>query len=112
MQDTVAPTRSNGDDMTDREIDRLLWGAFLLGARVVAEQGGRQLGASEINSLGRLLRQIAENESTLEDPTALAAQNPEMGPLLMRLETVNIRSNRDLAKCIFEGYIIATDVKE
>jgi hypothetical protein len=98
--------------MTDREINNLLWRAFLLGARVVADQNGKEVSGSDISTLGEVIRQIAASDATLEDPTALAARSPDIGELLVRLGTLNIRNNRDLAKRIFEGFMIATDVKE
>jgi hypothetical protein len=98
--------------MTDREIDLMLWGAFLLGARVIADQIGKDLSYTEIDGLGRVARELADSDTTLEDPTALAAKAPNIGSLLQRLATLNIRSNRDLAKRIFEGFMVATGVTE
>ena len=98
--------------MTDREIDNMLCRAFVLGARVVAVQNGKDLTASDIGALGGVVRQIAESGTTLEDPTALAAKNPNIGQLLMRIETINIRNNRDLANRIFAGFMIATEEDE
>jgi hypothetical protein len=98
--------------MTDPEINRKLWGAFLLGARVIADRNGKDLSYTEIDGLGRVAQEIAESDRTLEDPTAQAAKDREIGSLLQRLETLNIRSNRDLAKRIFEGFIIASDVTD
>lgn len=98
--------------MTDREIDSMLWRACLLGARVVTDQNGKDVTAADVGKLGEVVRQIAEGDATLEDPTALAAEHPDIGQLLMRLGTVNIRNNRGLAKRIFEGFIIATEIKE
>jgi hypothetical protein len=95
--------------MTDREIDIMLWGAFLLASRAAALQNGqRDLGTREINALGMLVRQIAEGAATLEEPTELAAEEPGIGHLLMRVATVNIRNNRDLSQRILHGYTICT----
>jgi hypothetical protein len=71
--------------MTDREINNALWRAFLLGARVVADQNGKDLTTGDIGTLGGIVRQIAESDTTLEDPTALAKKHPDIGALLMRL---------------------------
>ena len=43
--------------MTEREIDHLLWGAYLLGARVVASQNGMDLGAKQTTP--RLLNEVS-----------------------------------------------------
>jgi hypothetical protein len=96
--------------VTDREIDNKLWCAFLLGARVVADQNGKQLSLSDIDALGEAVRRIAQNEVTLEDPTTMAAKSPEIGELLLRLDMSILRSNRDLSRRIFEGFKIATEV--
>lgn len=99
--------------MTDQEIDGMLWRAFLLGLRVMAAQEGRDVPFSEIGNLARVVREIAESETTLEDPTALVAKfPPDMAETLQRLSTVTIRNNRDLAKRIFAGFLIATEVNE
>ncbi len=98
--------------MTDREIDSMLWRAFLLGARVVADQNEKDVTATDMATLSSVARQIAESDMTLENPTALATKHSDIGPLLMRLGTLNIRNNRDLAKRIFKGFMIATEVKE
>jgi hypothetical protein len=95
--------------MTDREIDSMLWRAFMLGARVVADCEGKDVTARDMDSLAVIVRQIAESDITLEDPTALAAKEPGIGSALMRVGTVMIRNDRDLAKRIFRGSIIATE---
>ena len=89
--------------MSDREIDNLLWGAYLLGARVVAVKNGGDIGAAEIDEIARVAREIAESEATLEDPTALAIAIPQLAEGLQRLGTQIIRNNRDLAKRILAG---------
>jgi hypothetical protein len=82
----------------------------LLGARVVASHNGNDLGFTEINRLGRLAEELANSDWTLEDPTVLASKGgPEISSLLQRLGTIIIRSNRDLAKRIFEGFRVATE---
>lgn len=98
--------------MTNREIDGLLWQAFYLGLRVMAAQEGKDVPSSEIGKIARMIRDIAESETTLEDPTALAAKFPENAEFFMRLATLNIRNSRELAKRIFEGFMIATEVEE
>jgi hypothetical protein len=75
-------------------------------------QNGRDLSTSDVVALGNVVRQIADNQSTLEDPTALAAQNPGIAPLLMRLGIQIIRNNRELAKRIVEGFVMANEVQE
>lgn len=95
--------------MTDREIDNMLWRAFVLGARVVADQNGRDVTASDMDALAVVVRQIAESDITLEDPTTLAAKEPNIGSVLMRVGTVMIRNDRDLAKRVFRGSITATE---
>jgi hypothetical protein len=98
--------------MTEREINTNLWWAFLLGARVVGIQNGKDLSLTYIGDLGRLARELAESDRTLEDPTALAAKEPAIGSLLQRLGTLTIRNNRDLAKRIVEGYSTANEEDE
>ena len=98
--------------MTDREVDELLWRAFYLGLRVMAAQEGKEVPSSEIGSIGRMVREIAESEMTLEDPTALAAKFPENAEFFLRLATLNIHNSRDLAKRIFQGFRIATELEE
>ena len=98
--------------MTDRETDDMLWRAFYLGLRVMAAQVGQDISLSEIGNLARVLREIAESETTLNDPTALAAKFPDMAETFQRLATLNIRNDRELAKRIFKGFMIATEVKE
>jgi hypothetical protein len=96
--------------MTDREIDKMLWGAFLLGARVVAGENGVEIGTSDISAIARVLREIAESDTTLEDPTALGMRfPPDMAGTIQRLGTLIIRNNRDLAKRIFTGFEIANE---
>ena len=98
--------------MTDREIDELAWRAFYFGLRVMAAQEGKDVRFSEIGNLARVVHEVAESEATLEDPTALAAQFPGMAETLQRLGTLSIRNNRELAKRIFAGFEIATEVQE
>ena len=97
--------------MTEREIDAMLWQAFYLGLRVMAAQVGKDVPFSEIGDLARVVREIAESETTLEDPTALAVRFPDMAETFQRISTLNIANNRDLATHIFEGFLIATEVK-
>jgi hypothetical protein len=98
--------------MTDREIDNMLWQAFLLGARVVAGQNGGEISTSDMSAIAGVAREIAESDATLEDPTELATRFPDMAETFQRLGTLNIRNNRDLAKRVFTGFEIATEVKE
>lgn len=98
--------------MTDREVDELLWQSFYLSLRVMAVQEGKDVPFSEVGNIVRMVRQIAESETTLEDPTALAAEFPENAEFFLQLATLNIRNNRELAKRIFQGFMIATEVEE
>lgn len=109
MSSTLEPPTTREASMTDREINSMLWRAFLLGARVMA---GAEISASDMTTIARVAREIAESETTLEDPTALAKRFPEMAETFQRLGTLNIRNNRDLAKRIYAGFEIATEVKE
>jgi hypothetical protein len=98
--------------VTDREIDNMLWRAFYLGLRVMAAQTQRDVPFSEVGGLARIVREIAESETTLQDPAVLAAKFPGMAETFQRLSTQNIRSDRELATRILKGFMIATDVKE
>ncbi len=98
--------------MSNREIDELLWQAFYLGLRVMAAQEGKDVPSSEIGNIARMIREIAESEATLEDPNALAAKFPETAGFFLQQATLNIRNNRELAKRILEGFLIATEVDE
>jgi hypothetical protein len=98
--------------MTNRKINSMLWGAFMLGAGVVADRAGQELSGSDVDTLADVVRQIAESDATLQDPTALAAKEQELGQLLMRVGTFLIRRDGDLAKRIYEGFLIATGEKE
>ncbi|MCY2990819.1 MAG: hypothetical protein NTY19_23520 [Planctomycetota bacterium] len=95
--------------MTDREIDNMLWRAFILGARVIADQNGKDVTASDMDALAVVVRQIAESDIALEDPTTLAAKAPGIGSALMRVGTAMIRNDREVSKRIFRGFIIATE---
>ena len=59
-----------------------------------------------------MVREIAESETTLDDPTALAAKFPDKAETFQRLGHPQHPPHRDLAKRIFEGFMIATEVKE
>lgn len=96
--------------MTEREVDYKLWVAFYLGVRVMAAHEGKDDPGCAIGSFARMLREIAESEATLEDPTALAARFPDAAESFQRLSTLVIRADRDLSKRIFAGFMIATDV--
>ncbi len=98
--------------MTERETDDMLWRAFYLGLRVMAAQMGRDVPFSEIGNLARVVREIAESEATLHDPTALAAKFPDMAQVFQRVDTLNIRNDRELAERIFQGFMIATEAKD
>src|SRR5260221_626706 len=98
--------------MTEREIDDMLWRAFYLGSRVMASHIDRDIPFSEIGKLASVLREIAESEATLHDPTALTAKFPDMAGMFQRIGTLNIRNDRELAQRIFRGFMIATDAKE
>jgi hypothetical protein len=95
--------------MTKREINNALWRSFVLGARVLASQSGRDLGANEVVALAQMVRQIAQAEVTLEDPGELAAQSPGCGDLPQRLGHLLIRLNRDLAKRIYQGFLTTAE---
>lgn len=98
--------------MTNREIDLLLWGACVLGARITAIGRGRDLSTTEIGDLGRLVGQIADGESTVGDPTERAALDPRIGELLHRLETLNVIRDRELARRIMDGFRASTAVDD
>jgi hypothetical protein len=98
--------------VTDREIDNLTWRAFHLGLRVMAAQTGRDVTAAEIGDLVRVIRELAESDATLHDPTALTAKSPDMGEIIQRLGTLAIRHDRELAQRVFRGFIIGTRIKD
>src|SRR5262245_2901383 len=74
---------------------------------VVADQNGKDIGLADIATIAAVANQLAQSDLTLEDPTALATKQPGIGSLLMRLGTLIIRNNRDLAQRIFKGFEIA-----
>jgi len=108
LQDGQHNDKQTRTAMTEQEIDNMLWRAFLLGARVVADQNGADVSAHDIGKLSVVVRQIAESDATLADPTALSARHSEIGSLMMRLGTLTVRNDRDLAGRIFRGFAIAT----
>ena len=94
------------------DLDNMLWRAFLLGARVMAGQKGRELSSVEIEALARISQQIAESETTLEDPTELVLKFPDMADTFQRLGSLMIRNNRELATRIFAGFRLATEIED
>jgi len=78
----------------------------------MAAQMEKDVPFSEIGNLARVVRQIAESETTRHDPTAVAVKSPDMAEMFQRLSTLNIRNDRELAQRIFQGFMIATEVKE
>ena len=95
--------------MTDREIDIMFWRAFILGARIVADQNGKDVTASDVDALAVVVQQIAESDITIEDPTTLAAKEPGIGSALMRVGTAMIRNDREVAKRVFRGFEIVRE---
>lgn len=95
--------------MTEREIDRMLCRAYLLGARGVACQYGQEIGAVESKELERYARAIAERDFTLEDPTALAAKEPDIADILHRIGPLIMRNDRNLATRIARGFQLDED---
>ena len=80
--------------MTDNDINVLAWRAFYFGLRVMAAQEGKDVSYAESAILAKVVREIAENETTLEDPTALAIQFPSMAETIQKLGTLCIRNSR------------------
>ena len=80
-------------------------------AQVVAAQQDKQISITDMVNIAGVARELAESETTLEDPTSLAARFPDMAETMQRLGTFRIRNDRDLAQRIFDGYLIAAEGK-
>jgi hypothetical protein len=98
--------------MNEPQINNALWRAFVLGARVLANQSDHPLAQSEVDSLAQAVRQIAEGEITLEDPGEFAAGHPDCGTLPQELGHLLIRLNRDLAQRIYQGFLLTTELSD
>lgn len=98
--------------VTDRETDGMLWRAFYLGLRVMAAHEGQDASFSNLGKLAFAVREIAESEASLQDPTALAARFPGIADRFLRIGTLNIRNDRERAQRVFQGFMITTEGKD
>ena len=100
--------------MTDDNTRYLQWRSFYLGLRVaiqVLEVPEAELNDRQSECL-RLLGELAEGESTLQDPTANAVRFPESAEMFQRIGNINVQNDRELAEQVREGLNRATDTPE
>lgn len=98
--------------MNEREFNNTLWRAFYLGLKVLSHHQEQDLSSNDIQACGTILREIAESDVTLHDPTASANRFPFMTETVQRMGGQSIRLDRALARQVFDGFVIVTETKE
>ncbi len=89
--------------MSDAEIDRTAFDAFSLAIRVLCLAWDIDPPASEFERPWALLREVADGEVTVSNPTEIAARFPRMRDFVYDTAAGVIERDRETARHILRG---------
>ncbi len=89
--------------MSEVEIDRTAFDAFSLAIRVLCHAWNIDPPASEFERPWALLREVADGEVTVSNPTDIAARFPRMSDFVYDTATGVIERDRETARRILRG---------
>ncbi len=89
--------------MSDAEMDRTAFDAFSLAIRVLCHAWDIDPPASEYERPWALLREVADGEVTVSNPTDIAARFPRMSDFVYDTAAGVIEHDRETARRILRG---------